>query len=41
MDVQAYNDEAKFFLYLKDGALKEKIWITRLVSQDSIVRSVP
>ena len=40
MDVQAYDDEAKFFLYLKDGALKGKIQMTHLVSQGSITHSV-
>ena len=41
MDVQAYDDEAKFFLYLKDGALKGKIRMTHLVSQGSISRFIP
>ena len=41
MDAQAYDDEAKFFLYFKDGALKEEIRMTHLVSQGSIACSIP
>ena len=41
INVQAYDDEAKFFFHLKDGVLKGKIQMTHLVSQGSIACSVP
>ena len=41
MDVQAYDDETKVSLCLKYSAQKEKIWMTRLVSQGSIACFIP
>ena len=41
MDVQDYDDETKFFLHLKDDALKGKIQMTCLLSQGSIGHFVP
>ena len=40
-DVQAHDDEARFFLYENRGAKREEIWMIRLVSQGNIARSIP
>ena len=41
MDVQAYDDEAEFFLKKKNGAQKEEVWMICLVSQGSITHFIP
>ena len=41
MDVQVYDDEARFFLYWQDRAQKEKIKMTHLIFQGNIVGFVP